>query len=106
MSTLTHLIGKDSSVLAHLAREAFPPSPLPLPHLETLRNLRKVRADLWKTQGPKEVIERHGFNAAIGGARRDQKRSRAKERIFSFRTARPHWGPSASMERKKQEGYS
>jgi len=52
-----------------------------------------VHTDVMKTQALKQALDRHGFDAAIGGARRDEERSRAKERIFSFRNARHHWDP-------------
>ena len=53
----------------------------------------KVHTDMWKTQGLKQALTLHGFDAAFGGARRDEEKSRAKERIFSFRTAQHHWDP-------------
>ena len=53
----------------------------------------QLHTDMWKTQGLKQALERHGFDAAFGGARRDEEKSRAKERIFSFRTAAHHWDP-------------
>ena len=49
--------------------------------------------DLWKTQGLKQALQLHGFDAAFGGARRDEEKSRAKERIFSFRNAQQRWDP-------------
>lgn len=52
-----------------------------------------VHTDLWKTQGLKQALDHHGFDAAFGGARRDEERSRAKERIFSIRSARHRWNP-------------
>jgi sulfate adenylyltransferase subunit 2 len=52
-----------------------------------------VHTDVMKTQGLKQALDQHGFDAAIGGARRDEEKSRAKERIFSFRTARHRWDP-------------
>src|SRR3712207_8252045 len=48
---------------------------------------------MWKTDGLKQALDRHGFDAAIGGARRDEERVRAKERIFSFRSAGHRWDP-------------
>ena len=54
-----------------------------------------VHTDLWKTQGLKQALDMHGFNAAFGGARRDEEKSRAKERIFSFRGAGHRWDPKA-----------
>ncbi|MGE3849558.1 MAG: sulfate adenylyltransferase subunit CysD [Gammaproteobacteria bacterium] len=53
----------------------------------------KVHTDMWKTEGLKQALTLHGFDAAFGGGRRDEEKSRAKERIFSFRTAQHHWDP-------------
>ncbi|MGI8611988.1 MAG: sulfate adenylyltransferase subunit CysD [Sphingomicrobium sp.] len=52
-----------------------------------------LHTDLWKTEGLKQALDEHGFDAAFGGARRDEEKSRAKERIFSFRTASHRWDP-------------
>ncbi len=52
-----------------------------------------IHTDLWKTQGLKQALDHHGFDAAFGGARRDEEKSRAKERIFSFRSAQHRWDP-------------
>jgi sulfate adenylyltransferase subunit 2 len=52
-----------------------------------------LHTDLWKTEGLKQALDKHGFDAAFGGARRDEEKSRAKERIFSFRTATHAWDP-------------
>ncbi|HUQ13769.1 MAG TPA: sulfate adenylyltransferase subunit CysD [Novosphingobium sp.] len=52
-----------------------------------------LHTDLWKTEGLKQALDQHGFDAAFGGARRDEEKSRAKERIFSFRTASHGWDP-------------
>ena len=52
-----------------------------------------LHTDLWKTEGLKQALDEHGFDAAFGGARRDEEKSRAKERIFSFRTANHRWDP-------------
>ena len=52
-----------------------------------------VHTDIWKTQGLKQALDEHGFDAAFGGARRDEEKSRAKERIFSFRSAQHRWDP-------------
>jgi sulfate adenylyltransferase subunit 2 len=52
-----------------------------------------VHTDLWKTQGLKQALDEHGFDAAFGGARRDEERSRAKERVFSMRSASHRWDP-------------
>jgi sulfate adenylyltransferase subunit 2 len=53
----------------------------------------QVHTDMWKTQGLKQALGEHGFDAAFGGARRDEEKSRAKERIFSFRTDQHRWDP-------------
>jgi sulfate adenylyltransferase subunit 2 len=53
----------------------------------------QVHTDMWKTQGLKQALDEHGFDAAFGGARRDEEKSRAKERIFSFRTDQHRWDP-------------
>jgi len=52
-----------------------------------------LHTDLWKTEGLKQALEKYGFDAAFGGARRDEEKSRAKERIFSFRSAQHRWDP-------------
>jgi sulfate adenylyltransferase subunit 2 len=52
-----------------------------------------LHTDIWKTQGLKQALDKYEFDAAFGGARRDEEKSRAKERIFSFRTANHHWDP-------------
>jgi sulfate adenylyltransferase subunit 2 len=52
-----------------------------------------IHTDMWKTQGLKQALDEHGFDAAFGGARRDEEKSRAKERIFSFRSASHRWDP-------------
>jgi sulfate adenylyltransferase subunit 2 len=52
-----------------------------------------VHTDIWKTQGLKQALDKYGFDAAFGGGRRDEEKSRAKERVFSFRTAQHHWDP-------------
>ena len=76
---MLYSIGKDSAVMLHLARKAFYPAPLPFPllHVDTT----------WKFR------DMYGFDAAFGGARRDEEKSRAKERIFSFRSASHRWDP-------------
>ena len=53
----------------------------------------QVHTDMWKTQGLKQALDKYGFDAAFGGGRRDEEKSRAKERVFSFRTAAHHWDP-------------
>jgi sulfate adenylyltransferase subunit 2 len=52
-----------------------------------------LHTDIWKTEGLKQALDKHGFDAAFGGARRDEEKSRAKERIFSFRSAQHRWDP-------------
>ncbi len=52
-----------------------------------------VHTDVWKTQGLKQALDHYGFDAAFGGARRDEEKSRAKERVFSFRSAQHRWDP-------------
>lgn len=54
-----------------------------------------LHTDMWKTEGLKQALELHKFDAAFGGARRDEEKSRAKERVFSFRTAKHRWDPKA-----------
>jgi sulfate adenylyltransferase subunit 2 len=129
---MLYSIGKDSSVMLHLARKAFWPSPPPFPllHVDTTWKFRemyefrdriakeagmellvhinqegveqgvgpfthgsKVHTDVMKTQALKQVLDKYGFDAAFGGARRDEERSRAKERVFSFRDRNHRWDP-------------
>ena len=129
---MLYSIGKDSSVMLHLAMKAFHPSkpPFPLMHVNTTWKFREmitfrdetvkrlgldliehvnedgVRAGItpfthgsstythvMKTEGLKQALTKYGFDAAFGGARRDEEKSRAKERIFSFRTASHAWDP-------------
>ncbi|MEW5963046.1 MAG: sulfate adenylyltransferase subunit CysD [Pseudomonadota bacterium] len=129
---LLYSIGKDSSVLLHLALKAFHPSkpPFPLLHVDTTWKFREmiafrdetarryglemivhvnpeglargispithgsaVHTDVMKTQALRQALDALGFDAAIGGARRDEERSRAKERIFSLRNAQHRWDP-------------
>jgi sulfate adenylyltransferase subunit 2 len=129
---MLYSIGKDSSVMLHLAMKAFYPSkpPFPLLHVDTTWKFREmiefrgmmatklglellvhvnpealamginpfehgsaVHTDIWKTQGLKQALDKYGFDAAFGGARRDEEKSRAKERIFSFRSAQHRWDP-------------
>jgi sulfate adenylyltransferase subunit 2 len=52
-----------------------------------------LHTDMWKTEGLKQALDKYGFDAAFGGARRDEEKSRAKERVFSFRNAHHHWDP-------------
>jgi sulfate adenylyltransferase subunit 2 len=129
---ILYSIGKDSSVLVHLARKAFYPAPIPFPllHIDTgykfqemiefrdqfadsigarlivHRNEEAIAAGAHplklgvarccgqlKTAALLEALEEHDFDAAIGGARRDEERSRAKERVFSFRDSFGQWDP-------------
>jgi sulfate adenylyltransferase subunit 2 len=73
----------------------------------------QVHTDLWKTQGLKQALDKHGFDAAFGGARRDEEKSRAKERIFSFRSEHHRWDPKLQRPElwnlynaRKQKGES
>jgi sulfate adenylyltransferase subunit 2 len=129
---MLYSIGKDSSVMLHLARKAFYPSkpPFPLVHVDTtwkFSAMYKFRddtaaelgldlvvhqnpecverginpfdhgsalhTDLWKTEGLKQVIDLHRFDLCFGGARRDEEKSRAKERVFSVRSPQHQWDP-------------
>ncbi len=129
---LLYSIGKDSSVLLHLARKAFFPGKLPFPllHVDTTWKFRemiefrdrvarepgtelivhineegvraginpfasgsRVHTDVMKTQALKQALDKHKFDAAFGGARRDEEKSRAKERVFSLRSAGQRWDP-------------
>jgi sulfate adenylyltransferase subunit 2 len=129
---MMYSIGKDSSVLLHLARKAFYPSPIPFPllHVDTTwkfkemisfrdrivaetksqlivhTNQKGVAANInpfntnaseytrvMKTVALRQALDMHGFDAAIGGSRRDEEKSRAKERIFSVRDPGHRWNP-------------
>ena len=129
---MLYSIGKDSSVLLHLARKAFYPAPIPFPllHVDTTwkfkemisfrdeiatqygldlivhTNQEGVAEDvnpftrgaseytrIMKTVGLRQALDKFGFDAAIGGSRRDEEKSRAKERIFSVREAGHRWNP-------------
>jgi sulfate adenylyltransferase subunit 2 len=129
---MLYSIGKDSSVMLHLAMKAFYPSkpPFPLMHIDTTWKFREmisfrdetvkrlglklivyinedgikrginpfdsgsnVHTQVMKTDALKRAIDKYGFDAAFGGARRDEEKSRAKERIFSFRSANHSWDP-------------
>lgn len=131
---LLYSIGKDSSVLLHLARKAFFPSPPPFPllHVDTrwkFREMYEFRAlaeresgmrlltyinpeaierninpfdhgaeqhtAITKTEGLKQALDLYKFDMIFGGARRDEEKSRAKERIFSFRSKNHTWDPKA-----------
>ena len=129
---MLYSVGKDSSVMLHLAMKAFHPSlpPFPLLHVDTtwkfqamyefrdsrVRDLglelivhqnpdcvsqgispfthgSAVHTDMWKTEGLKQALDKWGFDTAFGGARRDEEKSRAKERVFSMRSAQHRWDP-------------
>jgi sulfate adenylyltransferase subunit 2 len=129
---MLYSIGKDSSVMLHIARKAFYPAvpPFPLLHVDTTWKFKEmyamrdrmtresgmdlivhvnpealakginpfthgsaVHTDVWKTQGLKQALDKYAFDAAFGGARRDEEKSRAKERVFSFRSAQHRWDP-------------
>jgi sulfate adenylyltransferase subunit 2 len=129
---MLYSIGKDSSVMLHLAKKAFYPAPPPfkLLHVDTTWKFKdmikfrakavaesgmelithinqdgldmnispfthgsKIHTDVMKTQGLKQALDHYGFDAAFGGARRDEEGSRAKERIFSFRSKEHRWDP-------------
>ena len=129
---MLYSVGKDSSVMLHLAMKAFFPSkpPFPLLHVDTTWKFRAmyefrdkfvaelgvdlltyqnpecvrlginpvdhgaaVHTDMWKTEGLKQALDLHRFDLAFGGARRDEEKSRAKERVFSIRSAQHRWDP-------------
>ncbi|HXE16488.1 MAG TPA: sulfate adenylyltransferase subunit CysD [Stellaceae bacterium] len=129
---MLYSIGKDSSVMLHLAMKAFYPAkpPFPLLHVDTTWKFREmiqfrdetakrlgldlivhinqdgvaqgvgpfthgssVHTEIMKTVSLKQALDKYGFDAAFGGARRDEEKSRAKERIFSFRSAGHRWDP-------------
>lgn len=129
---MLYSIGKDSSVMLHLARKAFYPGnpPFPLLHIDTTWKFQemirfrdnmakeagmdlivhinqegvemgispfthgsKKHTDIMKTQGLKQALNQYKFDAAFGGARRDEEKSRAKERVFSFRDKNHRWDP-------------
>jgi sulfate adenylyltransferase subunit 2 len=129
---MLYSVGKDSSVMLHLAMKAFYPAPPPFPllHVDTTWKFRamyehrdaaarsyrmqllvhvnreglargispvthgsQVHTDVMKTQALKQALDAHGFDAAFGGARRDEEKSRAKERVVSFRSAKHRWDP-------------
>jgi sulfate adenylyltransferase subunit 2 len=77
----------DMKLLVHRNPEAMALGVSPFVHGS------QIHTDLWKTQGLKQALSEHGFDAAFGGARRDEEKSRAKERIFSFRSAQHRWDP-------------
>jgi sulfate adenylyltransferase subunit 2 len=131
---MLYSMGKDSSVMWHLARKAFYPSkpPFPLLHVDTTWKFKEmyafrdtfarepdvdlliyqnpecltqginpfthgsaVHTHMWKTEGLKKALDEYGFDVAFGGARRDEEKSRAKERVFSVRSAQHRWDPKA-----------
>ncbi|MDO2950402.1 sulfate adenylyltransferase subunit CysD [Aeromonas simiae] len=129
---MLYSIGKDSSVMLHLARKAFYPGKIPFPllHVDTDWKFKEMirfrdetakkygldlivhknpeglamginpfvhgsakHTDIMKTEGLKQALNHYGFDAAFGGARRDEEKSRAKERVYSFRDAHHRWDP-------------
>ena len=74
-------------LLVHVNREGLAQGISPITHGS------QVHTDVMKTQALKQALDSHGFDAAFGGARRDEEKSRAKERVFSFRNAQHHWDP-------------
>src|SRR5580704_949303 len=131
---MLYSIGKDSSVMLHLAIKAFHPSPLPFPllHVDTTWKFREMisfrdetarrlgldlivhvnedgvkrgigpiasgsslHTHVMKTEALKQALDKYRFDAAFGGARRDEEKSRAKERVFSFRSANHRWDPKS-----------
>lgn len=128
---MLYSIGKDSSVMLHLALKAFAPAKLPFPLLQIatgwdFREMLEFRdatakrhgvqllvhtneegvragvkpwshgaayADIMLTQALRQALDKYGFDAAFGGGRRDEEKSRAKERVFSFRSAQHRWDP-------------
>ncbi|HAS6051771.1 sulfate adenylyltransferase subunit CysD [Vibrio vulnificus] len=129
---MLYSVGKDSSVMLHLAQKAFAPDvpPFPLMHVDTTWKFKEmiefrdymanklgmklivhqnpeglkmqinpfvhgssVHTDVMKTQGLKQALDKYGFDAAFGGARRDEEKSRAKERVYSFRDENHRWDP-------------
>lgn len=129
---MLYSVGKDSSVLLHLARKAFYPGKIPFPllHVDTNWKFKEMiefrdnlakkydfdllvhknprglemnispfehgsakHTDIMKTEGLKQALDHYGFDAAFGGARRDEEKSRAKERVYSFRDKKHRWDP-------------
>lgn len=129
---MLYSMGKDSSVMLHLATKAFYPArpPFPLLHVDTTWKFRamyefrdsvmktlgldlivyvnqeglrqgigpithgsRIHTDVMKTEALKQALNKYGFDAAFGGARRDEEKSRAKERVFSFRSSQHRWDP-------------
>ena len=79
-------VGADVELIVYRNPEALDKGINPFDH-------GPIHTDLWKTEGLKQALDKFGFDAAIGGARRDEEKSRAKERIFSFRDKNHHWDP-------------
>ncbi|WP_334027090.1 sulfate adenylyltransferase subunit CysD [Alteromonas sp. P256] len=129
---MLYSVGKDSSVLLHLARKAFAPGKIPFPllHVDTTWKFKEMikfrdeqaekhgfdllvninqegieqgvgpfthgsakHTDIMKTQSLKQALNKYQFDAAFGGARRDEEKSRAKERVYSFRDSNHRWDP-------------
>lgn len=129
---MLYSVGKDSSVMLHLAKKAFSPGvpPFPLMHVDTTWKFKEMiefrdymaekvgmklivhqnpegiemginpfvhgsskHTDIMKTQGLKQALDKYSFDAAFGGARRDEEKSRAKERVYSFRDEHHRWDP-------------
>ena len=100
---MLYSIGKDSSVMVRLAEKAFAPGKVPFiveSNMEAFRagvgpftHGSKVHTDLMKTKALLDALNKYKFDAAFGGARRDEEKSRAKERIFSFRDQFQQWDP-------------
>ena len=141
---MLYSIGKDSSVLMHLALKAFYPEkpPFPFLHVDTTWKFREMirfrdetavrngiqllvytnqdgvdrginpfdhgsaYTDIMKTQALKQALAKYGFTAAFGGARRDEEKSRAKERIFSFRNRDNAWNPKVRWGHYSQNSVS
>src|SRR6185436_15153397 len=80
---MLYSIGKDSSVLVRLAIKAFAPAkvPFPLMHIDTFDHGSEKYTDVMKTQALKQALSKYQFDAAFGGARRDEEKSRAKKRV-------------------------
>ena len=86
MYRLREKVGQEHRLFVHQNPEAVARGINPFDH-------GPLHTDMWKTQGLRQALDLHGFDAAFGGARRDEEKSRAKERIFSFRSAQHRWDP-------------
>jgi sulfate adenylyltransferase subunit 2 len=86
MYALRDKVSQEHGLLVHHNAEAAERGINPFDH-------GPLHTDLWKTEGLRQALDKYGFDAAFGGARRDEEKSRAKERIFSFRTAQHRWDP-------------